>query len=214
MLLHRWKVLQNNLVLSIELLIWIGLRGEVLSRHIKHHPFVREKMKSSYCILVSLWKALTNLFSFLRLCQSKQSKVYLPEPPFPHAEVHVQSLALVLQILTLQIYQLSTKDFPFGSSWGFGVTPSSEIQGLWVDFKSGSPALNCNRLTIPGSPRMVWHPNHITLLIERLSSVEKTNLTISQQPIRCTKNITRSQWESRVKKRKKLQARENVRDWF
>ena len=55
-------------------------------------------MKSSYCILVSLWKALTNLFSFLRLCQSKQSKVYLPEPPFPHAEVHVQSLALVLQI--------------------------------------------------------------------------------------------------------------------
>ena len=96
-------------------------------------------MKSSYCILVSLWKALTNIFSFLRLCQSKQSKVYLPEPPFPHAEVHVQSLALVLQILTLQIYQLSTKDFPFGSSWGFGVTPSSEIQGLWVDSSRALP---------------------------------------------------------------------------
>ena len=171
-------------------------------------------MKSSYCILVFLWKALTNFFSFLRLCQSKQSKVYLPEPPFPHAEVHVQSLALVLQILTLQIYQLSTKDFPFGSSWGFGVTPPSEIQGLWVDFKSGSPALNWNRLTIPGSPRMAWHPNHIALLIERFSSVEKTKLTISQQPIRCTKNITRSQWESRVEKRKKLQARQNVRNWF
>ena len=139
-------------------------------------PFVREKMKSSYCILVSLWKALTNIFSFLRLCQSKQSKVYLPEPPFPHAEVHVQSLALVLPILTLQIYQLSTKDFPFGSSWGFGVTPSTEIQGFWVDFKSGSPALNWNRLTIAGSPRMAWHPNHIALLIERFSSVGKQNL--------------------------------------
>ena len=27
------------------------------------------------------------IYLFLRLCDSKQSKVYLPEQPFPHAEV-------------------------------------------------------------------------------------------------------------------------------
>lgn len=38
------------------------------------------------------------LFFFLcyRLCQSKQSKVYLPEAPFPHAEVNVDSKWLKL----------------------------------------------------------------------------------------------------------------------
>ena len=32
-------------------------------------------------------KCLHCISSFFRLCDSKQSKVYLPEQPFPHAEV-------------------------------------------------------------------------------------------------------------------------------
>lgn len=33
-------------------------------------------------------------FSSLRLCHNKQTKVYLPEPPFPHAEVRKWSAGI------------------------------------------------------------------------------------------------------------------------
>ena len=34
-----------------------------------------------------------------RLCESKQSKVYLPEHPFPHAEVYPSHLVCVIILI-------------------------------------------------------------------------------------------------------------------
>ena len=46
-----------------------------------------------------------NILSLYRLCQSKQSKVYLPEAPFPHAEVFY-----VLRRLPIVNNTLATED--------------------------------------------------------------------------------------------------------
>ena len=45
-----------------------------------------------------------NILSLYRLCQSKQSKVYLPEAPFPHAEVFyvLRRLRIVNKTLAIE----------------------------------------------------------------------------------------------------------------
>ena len=48
--------------------------------------------------------SFVNVLSLYRLCQSKQSKVYLPEAPFPHAEVFyvLRSLPIVNRTLATE----------------------------------------------------------------------------------------------------------------
>lgn len=43
---------------------------------------------------------VTNLF-IGRLCEAKQSKVYIPEHPFPHAEVCVAIVTISITMVTV-----------------------------------------------------------------------------------------------------------------
>ena len=70
-------------------------------------PVTRKEKNNVFRILSHFGDLVyVNFFSCNRLCQSKQSKVYLPEAPFPHAEVPCLSVNINLYRPSTELYAL------------------------------------------------------------------------------------------------------------
>ena len=75
--------------------------------HVPRYHFVELIIKWPFPGPITEWCmrfSFFNILSLYRLCQSKQSKVYLPEAPFPHAEVFyvLRRLRIVNKTLAIE----------------------------------------------------------------------------------------------------------------